>query len=215
MRSNHYSKPTSQKDKVWKYIRRNKNFSFEDAMIVCGVSAKYLKTILWHLEGAGYIIRKNTNAAALTQRYYTHAPNVQFGIKSPSIVNGVLYDMNTNQEYGISKPKKEKQDKQSFKPIVLIQLLHAMQSSMMTKEEICNKADVCSTRAKRYWKRLEEIKVIRPALNAEKKTVNDLLYLRRNGKKLFLIDHERVKKVLEYINAGNYNKKTNSKFGDL
>ena len=213
MKSNHYSKPKSQKDKVWRYIRRNKHFSFSDVMIVCGVTVNYLKTILWHLEGAKYVEIKGKNKP-LTQRFYIHCIGAKFGIKSPSIVNGVVYDLNTSKEYNLKPVKENKPFKEPYKPDNLISLLKAMTLETMTKQDIAKIANVEWVAAKKYWKRIEDVKILRGAKNGQKKTKADPLYLRKNGKKLFIIDRLKVSEALVYLQSGQYNRKVNCTLED-
>jgi len=206
----HYSKPSSTKERVWKYIRRNKLFSFIDAKIICGVNEGTLKAILWHLEKAQYLVIKGEKNP-LIKRVYIHNRNRKFGLKSPSLVNGIVYDLNTGKEYDIKPPEKIQEIKEPFVPTLLTSLLEAMTKELLTKEEICLKANVDTNLAKKHWKRLELSGVIKEALNTKRRTTLCTKYIRIAGKKAFHIDVEKAKIVLENIKNGGYNTKTNSK----
>lgn len=210
MEKKHYSKKSSAKHKVWRYIRRNRLFSFVDCMIVCNVSEQYLKTILWHLEKAKYIKQKN-ESTSLKKRTYVHCLDATFGVKSPSIVNGIIHDLNTGKTYDVKPEKKEQIEKETFIPTVLTKLLEAMTEPLMSKEQITLVADVDTVAAKKHWKRLELSGVIKAALNTKRRTTSCTKYIRTKGKKAFHIDIEKAKLALENIKNGGYNKKTNSK----
>jgi predicted transcriptional regulator len=209
----HYSKKTSSKERVWRYIRRNKLFSFIDAKIVCGVNDGTLKAILWHLEKAGYIkIKGDRNP--LVKRVYVHNRGAKFGIKSPSLVNGIVYDINTGKQYNIKPSKKEQVEKEPFVPNILMKLLEAIDSEFMSKEEIALKGGVSFACSKKYWRRLEDSLVLRAALNGQQRTTNDTKFLRKDGKKLFICDFKKVEDVKQYLKSGKYNQKIKTSLED-
>ncbi|PHO09758.1 hypothetical protein CPG37_07000 [Malaciobacter canalis] len=186
--NNHYSKKTSKKHKVWQYIRRNRFFTFLDCMMVSGVTENYLKTIIWHLEKAGYIKQKN-DVTSNKKRSYQHTGLRKFGIKSPSIVNGIVYDLNTKEEYNI-------------RPILAIEkMLRVMnENTLLTKEEIAQKSNVTFRAAKKQFTKLEELGVLTPALKDDSfPSCGNGKYQRRNGKKLFSINTKIVSRLIRNI----------------
>jgi hypothetical protein len=192
----HYSKTGTAKDRVWRYIRRNKLFSFVDAKIVCGINEETLKAILWHLEKAGYIKVKGSREIFL-KRTYVHSRERKFGIKSPSLVNGIVYDHNTGDKYDIRATK------DIYLPQTLIALLEAMTEDEMTKEEILKKSKVKRDASKRFFRILSNVSIISPALNT-KIYKNDNKYKQKDGNRLFEIDVVKVGEALKYILEGNF-----------
>lgn len=180
----HFSTKTSQKHKVWGYIRRNRYFTFIDCMMATGVTENYLKTILWHLEKAGYIRQKSFKSIP-KKRDYQHCMGKVFGVKSPSIVNGIVYDLNTNEEFNVSPT------------LVIEKMLVVMnENSLLTKEEIAKKARVTQRAAKKYYQRLETVNAISAATTDGNTNAK---YLRRDNKKLFNINQKIVFRLLENI----------------
>ena len=212
--SGHYSKKTSTKDRVWRYIRRNKLFSFVDAKIVCGVNDGTLKAILWHLEKAGYIKIKGKRNPLL-KRVYIHNREMKFGLKSPSLVNGIVYDLNDGKQYDIKPKNKEKAEKEPSTQPTLIKLLEAMDKEMMSKEEIQEKANATFTGSRKCWKRLEDVGILKAAINHQKTNVNDTRFLRRDGKKLFIIDKKKVEDALLYIKSDKCKHRSKSSLEDI
>lgn len=96
---------TSQKEGVWRYMRRNRTFRVGDLLIVSSLAVDTLKPLLWHLHKSGYLELRN-NEGKYTDRVYTLIKNT--GIRSPAVINGVLYDYNTGEEFKIEIRPTEK-----------------------------------------------------------------------------------------------------------
>lgn len=170
-----YKRSASALQKVWNYIRRNRVFRFGDVMMVVGVRHEYLRNLLWHLEGAGYVVcedskKRNSNSMFRVVKIT--------GAKSPSIINGVVYDYNTDERFEV----KRERDKER-----VIDVLCALES--FTKEELAQKAGVSIKSVGRRLKTLRELGVIsevpRRVMNEKKRFVVD-------GKALEAVMNERA-----------------------
>jgi transcription initiation factor IIE alpha subunit len=141
-----YKRSASALQKVWNYIRRNRVFRFGDVMMVVGVRHEYLRNLLWHLEGAGYIkcedtLKTNTNSIFRVVR--------MSGAKSPSIINGVVYDYNTDEKFEIKRKKP------------LEKILEALKSlKSFTKEELARASGVSESSVKKALSELKDRGVI-------------------------------------------------------
>ena len=174
-----YPRKSSALKKVWNYMRRNRTFRFGDAMITTGVTHAYLKTIIWHLKRVGYLRelerKKPYSATQFTLIKCT-------GPKSPSIINGVVYDYNLEMvmEIKITPP--------------LVKLLEAMSEPKMSKHTIASNAGVSFAVAKRWFKKMSELEII-----------NEIKPIQRvDGTKAFIIDLEKVEKLKLDIESGAF-----------
>ncbi len=115
----------TNKEKVWKYIRRNKLFRVGDVMTVLDLTQAYIKPVLWHLEMAGYIRLEEVERNQYVERVYVMLKDT--GPICPSMVNGNMYDHNIKENIDVDDASwaKEKQ-----------KLLSAMTQKYMTKKEI-------------------------------------------------------------------------------
>jgi len=122
---NRYKKRQTKKEKVWKYIRRNKLFRIGDVMVVLGLTQSYIKPVLWHLEMAGYIRLEEMKSKDYKDREYTMIKDT--GVICPSMTNGNIYDHNTHESIDVDDALwiAEKQ-----------KLLSAMTENQMIKKEI-------------------------------------------------------------------------------
>lgn len=122
------------KQKVWNYMRRNKRFRVGDIMMILEVRDGTIRPIMWALESAKYI-RIENEAQEYKDRIYTFVKDT--GIKSPSIINGDIYDHNTKEEFKLQK--------QPTSYRMRLKLLKAMSLPLMTKDEIAKSAEVSIT----------------------------------------------------------------------
>ena len=122
---NRYKKKQTQKEKVWKYIRRNKLFRVGDVMTVLSLTQSYIKPVLWHLEMAGYIRLEEMKSKEYRDREYTMIKDT--GVICPSMTNGNIYDHNTKKTIDVDDALwiEEKQ-----------KLLSVMTQEKMIKKEI-------------------------------------------------------------------------------
>ncbi len=119
------------KQKIWNYMRRNKRFRVGDIMMILEVRAGTIRPLMWALKSAQYI-RLENEAQEYKDRIYTFIKDT--GIKSPSIVNGDIYDHNTKEEFKLQK--------QPTAYRMRLKLLKAMACPLMTKNEIAKDAEV-------------------------------------------------------------------------
>lgn len=174
-----YKRNSSTLKKVWDYMRRNRTFRFSDVMMITGVSRGYLKSILWHLSRVEYvqIVKEDKpyNSTQFTLIKYT-------GAKSPSIINGCVYDYNTCEALTIETTP------------ALTKLLACMTSVKMSKHTIAENAGVSFAVAKRWFTKLSEMEII-----------NEIYPLERvDGTKAFLIDLQKVEQLKQDIKSGAF-----------
>lgn len=93
----------SKKQALWGYMRRNPLFCVGDAMLVADVSIGFCRSYFWHLRGAGYLEQVNSEKRLINKQYKLIKNT---GVKSPSTINGVLYDYNTCEEYHVRGEKR-------------------------------------------------------------------------------------------------------------
>lgn len=174
-----HKRKESLKQNIWNYMRRNMRFRVGDIMMILEVRYGTIKPIMWALENAQYI-RLDSDNGEYKDRIYTFIKNT--GIKSPSIINGEVYDHNTKSFYKHEVIKKEKEQRPPVAPRTRLKLLKAMQIDKMSKEEIAKDACVNGTSggAKEEFSYLILKKVMTRTHPIE----------RRNGKMLFIINKE-------------------------
>lgn len=175
-----YVRSRTKKQKVWEYLRRNRSFRVGDVMALVNATQRYLKPLLWHLEKAGYL-RLSSDADNYRERIYTMLKDT--GPKSPSIVNGDVYDHNNKELIHIVSERSAALTGGSY-----LKLLKAMTQSAMTRAEITAAANLAersgSTGRCLQHMRLEGI------ITQTKQ--------RRDGKCLYRIDkHKRAAKIAE------------------
>lgn len=129
-----YVRRKSLKQKIWNYMRRNKRFRVGDIMMILEVRDGTIRPLMWALESAKYI-RLENEAKEYKDRTYTFIKDT--GIKSPSIINGDVYDHNTKEEFKLQK--------QPTAYRMRLKLLKAMSRPTMTKDEIAKSAEVSIT----------------------------------------------------------------------
>ena len=160
-------------------MRRNRSFRFGDVMMVTGVTQNYLKNIIWHLKGAGYIVQ-GERVKPYSNTLYTLVKCT--GSKSPSIINGVVFDYNLNKEIKI----------EVVPP--LVKLLDVMVEQKMSKQTIAKNADVSFAVAKRWFKKMNELELIKEIKPIE----------RVDGSKAFYIDLARVEALKLDVESGAF-----------
>lgn len=160
-------------------MRRNRTFRFGDVMMITGVTHNYLKAIIWHLTRVGYVEMvekvKPYSSTQFTLIKYT-------GAKSPSIINGVVFDYNLNKEIKIETTP------------ALTKLLAHMNESKMSKHTIAANAEVSFAVAKRWFTKLSEMEIISEIYPIE----------RVDGVKAFVIDLEKVEQLKTDIKSGAF-----------
>lgn len=175
---NRFKRRTSHKQKVWQYIRRNRTFRVGDLMVVLELNKQFLKPLFWHLQNAGYL-RLIEDAKEYRDRIYQLIKDT--GIKSPSVVNGEVYDYNTHELISFK-------NKKPLSPTRL-RLLNAMSEQVMSKQEIYAKAKISTTSgsAKKYMSEFVLKGIITKAMPLK----------RRDGYILFVIDHKKRNELLK------------------
>jgi hypothetical protein len=172
-----YKRTSSALKKVWNYMRRNRTFRFGDVMMITGVSHNYLKNIIWHLKGIGYL-QEHEKVKPYSSTQFTLIKCT--GAKSPSINNGIVYDYNLDIELKIKVVPP------------LLKLLDVMTKHKMSKHTIADNAGVSFAVAKRWFKKLSELEII-----VEIKPLE-----RIDGTKAFMIDIEKVEQLKLDIESG-------------
>jgi len=174
-----YKRNSSALKKVWDYMRRNRTFRFGDVMMITGVTHNYLKAIIWHLTRVGYVeMVEKTKPYSQTQ--FTLIKST--GAKSPSIINGVVFDYNLNKEIKI----------ETTPP--LAKLLAHMNEPKMSKHTIATNAGVSFAVAKRWFTKLSELEIISEIYPIE----------RVDGTKAFVIDLEKAEQLKRDIQNGTF-----------
>lgn len=180
----------SLKQNIWHYMRRNVNFRVGDIMMILEVEKNTIKPILWALEKAKYL-RLSKDAKEYKDRIYTLIKNT--GAKSPSIVNGDVYDHNTKSFFKHEVIKKEKQKRQPIAPRTRLKLLKAMTKPKMSKEEIALIAGVNGSGGG------AKAEFLYLTLGGVIKRVDPIE--RREGRMLFTIDHGKKDECIREIEA--------------
>ena len=146
----------SNKQRVWKYMRRNPRFRVNDVMMILDVSQKYLKPILWHLELAGYIKLTEAKFGAYTNRWYSLIKDT--GPVAPSVVNSEVYDHNTGESIIID----DAHDDTHWREEKLL-MLEAMHSCEVVRSEVADGANMNAEGAlfMRCWKCLRRRGVVK------------------------------------------------------
>jgi len=168
---------TSHKQKVWQYIRRNRTFRVGDLMVVLDLKKQFLKPLFWHLREAGYL-KLIEEPKEYRDRIYRLVRDT--GIKSPSIINGEVYDYNTKEFISF-------RSKKPLSPTRIV-LLEAMIKPRMSKQEIYQIAKMSTTSgsAKKYMSEFSLKEIITKIVPVE----------RRDGHILFTIDEEKRDELL-------------------
>ncbi len=160
-------------------MRRNRTFRFGDVVMITGVTHSYLKNIIWHLSRVGYV----EMVEKVKPYSSTHFTLIKYtGVKSPSIINGVVFDYNLGKEIKIE-----------ITP-TLTKLLACMTDAKMSKHTIATNAGVSFAVAKRWFTKLSEREIISEIYPIE----------RVDGTKAFVIDLEKVELLKNEIEAGTF-----------
>ncbi len=170
------------KQKIWNYMRRNKRFRVGDIMMILEVREGTIRPLMWALQSAKYI-RIENEAKEYKDRIYTFIKDT--GIKSPSIVNGDVYDHNTKEEFKLQK--------QPTAYRMRLKLLKAMSCPTMTKDEIAKGAEVS---IKGGWAKQEFL-----YLNLKGAIVRTNPVQRRDKEILFTVNKEVRDELIRDIEA--------------
>ncbi|NOQ30019.1 MAG: hypothetical protein GQ570_02725 [Helicobacteraceae bacterium] len=178
---NRFKRKTSAKQKLWNYMRRNRTFRVGDAVMILDLTAKYIKQILWQLENSNYVTLE-LQAKKYVDRIYKLSKDT--GARSPSLINGKVYDYNTNKDVEIDK-------KVSTASTRRTQLLGAMTATMMSKKELKDAAniDIKIGGLKKYFSEF-----VRAGAMVRIKPVE-----RRDGEILYRINMEKIDELLTNI----------------
>jgi len=151
----------SKKQFFWEFMRRHKKFRVGDAMIALDLSKRYVKQMLWQLEGAGYV-KIVSDPGRFEDRIYLLVKDT--GILSPVLINGKVMDKNRNFAKKVQKKIKIPKHPPRRQIPTALKLLNAIRSRVVTKVQICNIAGVnpYSGSAKRAFREFEEKGVLKP-----------------------------------------------------
>lgn len=197
-----YKKRITPRQKMWNYLRRNRNFRFGDVMIICDIGFLYLKHVLKSLERSGYVkIVEKTKP--YSNRRYTLVKNT--GALAPSITKHGIYDHNTGDEFVFRKSKEVKKD---YVPETLQSILLAIDTDMLSKYDLSVKANVSETTLKKWWAKLRHIGVIGEILladeNDKKKTPYKIKYKKSDTGYQFRFYPLKAKELLSQLKNGAY-----------
>jgi len=78
----------SIKQKIWSYIRRNRQFSVSDLIILFNSKPSYIKYLIWWLKKEGYI-REYSKGKSFKENIYVVIK--QLRATAPSLKKGVYY----------------------------------------------------------------------------------------------------------------------------
>lgn len=145
----------SNKQKVWDYMRRNRQFRAGDVMMILDVNSDFLLPIFRVLELVGYLELEH-GSHTFKDRHYKLIKYT--GIKSPSIIKkpcDIVRDENTGEEFILD----------GSHPIQLedkIKLLRAMRKKEVTREAIAKNAgmNIYSAKVFRYIEEFIEAGII-------------------------------------------------------
>ncbi len=123
-----FKRRTSRKQKVWQFMRRNRAFRVGDLMVILEVKREFLKPLFWHLEEAGYL-KLLQNDKDYKERIYQLVQDT--GVKSPSIINGEVYDYNTGASVHIKRRGMARRHLEA--------MLKVLDEEKMSKQEIATR----------------------------------------------------------------------------
>lgn len=164
-------------------------------MMILDVPYATIKPILWAFEKAEYIRLEKKDSKEkdieYKERIYTFVKNT--GAKSPSIINGDVYDYNTKSFFEHTVVKKEPKKRPPVAPRTRLKLLEAMTKKEMSKDEIALDAKVngAGGGAKQEFLYL--------TLGGVIKRTDPIR--RRDGKILFMIDMSKRDEFIAEIKA--------------
>jgi len=177
-----FKRKASKKQNVWAYMRRNRTFRVGDIMMLLELTQRYLKPILWHLEKAGYLTLTQ-DSGEYRDRIYTLVRDT--GVKSPSIINGEVFDYNTGKFHSASPKNMARHN--------LLKTLEALEHTIMTKHEMAEGAGMSreSGASKLVFQELELKGVI-----ARTNPIS-----RRDNKMLFTVNTEKRDALIAALQA--------------
>lgn len=186
-----YNKSISFNQKVWNYMRRNRNFRITDVLIITGISYSALKNIIWSLRNVGYI-KEIKRVVPYQNSILSLAKNT--GALAPRINLRVVRDRNTKEEFHVQKMRVKK-PKLLTLPISkqLLTLIDSLTEPKITKIEVGQKTGISQSTIKNWWTKLIDVGVIEEIIPIE----------RRDKRKLFKVNTEKIPEVREKLVRGN------------
>ena len=172
--------PQTLRQKVWNYMRRNRNFVIGDIMAITGIGYPNLRDMLKNYELAGYV-KPISKEKPLTSNRYKLIKNSGVRVPMYDKRKGILYDPNLDLKIEVKR-----------KPS-LIKILEAITKTPITKEEI-NKITMLShaTNVKCYAK-LKQFKIM---------TRPSPLQKNNEGYILFNIDFDEIESFKNKVERG-------------
>jgi len=131
----------STKQKVWTFMRRNRQFRVGDVMMILDVSKGFLMPIFRALELAGYL-ELETSSDNFNARHYKFKKDT--GIRSPTVLKkpfDIVKDENTGDEIILD-------GNHPLQVADKLTLLHAMKHKQMFREQIAVVANIHQFSAK-------------------------------------------------------------------
>jgi hypothetical protein len=180
-------KSASKSQRVWNYIRRNKNFTVEDVLILVDIEQKYLMRFLGTLVKMKYLVCSKKKR--IREREYRVIKVT--GIVAPIFSNSGFYDPNIELETIFKKRESKKRI-----PAVLSAVSIALSK---VKKEISQTELLASTKKGRkqvgYWlKKLES---------------EDILFVQKKwGKNYISVDQKKLSKLRQTLQDGRFYRST-------
>lgn len=102
-RKKRFAKPTSLKQKMWNYMRRNKTFRAGDMMMILDLKKDTARSYVYALASHGYLIDNNSKTVAFRDKIFILVKETGSLAPVPNRGGSLFYDPNLKKE--IEKPK--------------------------------------------------------------------------------------------------------------
>jgi hypothetical protein len=195
-----YRQDNDIKNKIWKYMRRNRIFRVGDLFMIFNISYSSLKPYLKALEDAEYIKFVGRNRKPYSDIQFTLIKNT--GIFAPKLNGNALYDRNSKEKIEISRKMNEK----ISYPEKLMNILDSIDCEEMTFDELMKKADCQVSGLRKWWKRLINFGIIVGNIKNESSDNWYISYKRKDKKLIYKFNLDNAKKIKEELLKGAYTK---------
>lgn len=174
--------------KIWLYMRRNRTFRVGDFYIIFNISYPTLKLYLKVLEDAEYIKFCGKSRKPFTEIQYQLIKNT--GVFAPKLSGNILYDPNLKISIKTKLNRKEK----IVYPKTLMNILNAIDTPMLSFDDICKKANCANGGLRKWWNRLINFGIVKDYVPKVKK----------GEKWIYEFNLENVNRVKEELLKGGY-----------
>ena len=174
--------------KIWLYMRRNRTFRVCDFYIIFNVSYPTLKLYLKVLEDAEYIKFCGKSRKPFTEIQYQLIKNT--GVFAPKLSGNILYDPNLKISIKTKLNRKEK----IVYPKTLMNILNAIDTPMLSFDDICKKANCANGGLRKWWNRLIKFGIVDGYIHT----------MGKDQKWIYEFNLENVNRVKEELLKGGY-----------